>query len=239
MLDFSQKNIRKEALVGINNTFSGLNQKDKILTKLQSSEGLPFKDILSEKTITASIEGLDYRNRIFTPDVTLSTFLSQVLDDDQSQQGAVSRVIAHYVAQGKDAPSANTSAYSQARTRLEESLIATLSNDSGKELEKTVPGEWLWRGRSTKLVDGSTISMPDTPKNQALYPQPSSQKSGVGFPIARIVTVISCATGALLDASIGPYAGKKTGEHALLRELMHVFEKGDVVLGDCYYASFF
>ena len=223
----------------INNIYSGLNQQSDILNKLQSSEGLPFANILYEEIISASMEDLDYRNRIFTPDVTLSAFLSQVIDDDQSQQAAVSRVIASNVAQGKEPPSSNTSAYSQARSKLEEDFISKLAIDAGKHLEENAPGDWLWRGRSTKLIDGSTISMPDTQENQNLYPQPSSQKDGVGFPVARIVAVISCATGALLEAAIGPYSGKKTGEHALLRQLMDVFKTGDVVLGDCYYASFF
>jgi hypothetical protein len=51
--------------------------------------------------------------------------------------------------------------------------------------------------------------------------------------------VISLATGAVRDLAIGPYSGKGTGEHGLLRQLMNVFKSGDVVLGDCYYASFF
>jgi hypothetical protein len=74
------------------------------------------------------------------------------------------------------------------------------------------------------------VSMPDTPENQKEWPQPDSQKEGVGFPLARIVAVISCATGAVLDLAIGPYSGKETGEHALLRQLMHVFKKGDLLL---------
>jgi hypothetical protein len=98
----------------------------------------------------------------------------------------------------------------------------------------------LWKGLyHLKLIDGSTVSMPDTSKNQKKYPQPDAQKKGVGFPIARIVAVISCVTGSVLDLAMGPYSGKTTGEHALLRQLMHVFKEGDVALGDCYYASYF
>lgn len=54
-----------------------------------------------------------------------------------------------------------------------------------------------------------------------------------------MVGVISLATGAVLDLAMGSYAGKGTGEHGLLRQLMPVFKAGDIVLGDCYYASFF
>ena len=97
----------------------------------------------------------------------------------------------------------------------------------------------LWHGLKIKLVDGSTLSMPDTPENQAIYPQPETQKPGIGFPIARVVAIIDYLTGAILDLAIGEYSGKKTGEHALLRQLMSSFNATDVMLGDCYYPSFF
>jgi hypothetical protein len=106
-------------------------------------------------------------------------------------------------------------------------------------MEQDIPPEWLWHGLKIKLVDGSTISMPDTLENQAGYPQPDTQKPGVGFPIARVVAIIDYITGAVLDLAIGQYSGKKTGEHALLRQLISSFNETDVMLGDCYYPSFF
>jgi len=81
--------------------------------------------------------------------------------------------------------------------------------------------------------------MPDTPENQAEYPQPRSQKPGIGFPLARLVAILGGSTGALLDLNLGAYRGKGTGEHGLLRPMMENFQAGDVVLGDGYYASFF
>jgi hypothetical protein len=96
-------------------------------------------------------------------------------------------------------------------------LISGLTRQSGRDLETQAPLEWLWRGRHVKLVDGSTVSMPDTPENQEAYPQPRSQKAGIGFPIARLVAIISCSTGAVHDLALGPYRGKGSGEHGLLR----------------------
>ena len=40
--------------------------------------------------------------------------------------------------------------------------------------------EDTWCGRHVKVLDGSTVSMPDTNENQKAYPQPSSQKAGCG-----------------------------------------------------------
>jgi hypothetical protein len=88
-------------------------------------------------------------------------------------------------------------------------------------------------------VDGSTMTMPDTRANQAEYPQPSSQKRGCGFPIARIVVVFSLAVGTVLDAAIGPYRGKQTGENSLFRTLHGLLREGDVVLADRYFSGWF
>ena len=226
------------------NTITSLNSHPKsILSTLQNMEGLPFRDVLSSETIGESFQKVNYRERydFYPPDVTLWAFLSQVLDVDHSLEAAVTRVIAFSLASGKEeVPSSNTAAYSKARSRMPEESVATLARASAEQMEKEVISVWLWKDTyHIKLVDGSTLSMPDTPENQLVYPQPDSQKEGVGFPIARIVTVTSGATGAVLDLAIGPYSGKETGENALLRQILSAFNEGDVALGDCYYASFF
>jgi Transposase DDE domain len=97
---------------------------------------------------------------------------------------------------------------------------------------------WLWLGRVVQVIDGSTLTMADTPENQREYPQPSGQAPGAGFPIARIVVVFSLAVGAVLDMAIGPYQGKQTGENNLFRRLLDSLRAGEVVLADRYYASF-
>jgi hypothetical protein len=91
-------------------------------------------------------------------------------------------------------------------------MISTLARHTGQLLSEKARTQWLWRGRAVKLVDGTGLSMPDTPENQAVYPQPSTQATGVGSPLARLVMVICLATGAALDAAIGPHRGKGSGE---------------------------
>jgi hypothetical protein len=169
----------------------------------------------------------------------LWAFLSQVMDADQSQQGVVARIIASSIASGIKPPSANTSAYSQARCRLPEQILSNLVQKTATKLVDDIPHEWLWNGRKIKVVDGSTISMPDTAENQAVYPQPNTQKDGVGFPIARIVVIIDYTTGAVINLAIGAYSGKETGEHALLRQLISSINHNDILLGDRYYPSYF
>jgi hypothetical protein len=106
------------------------------------------------------------------------------------------------------ASSADTGAYCTAREALPEEVCRRLARDTGQEADEAALAEWRWKGQRVLVVDGSTVTMPDTPENQAKYPQQASQRLGCGLPIARIVAVFSRATGAVLDAAIGKYKGK-------------------------------
>ena len=118
--------------------------KEEIISNLKNSVELPFKEILAKEDIKQMMqESVSYRERIFTPDVTLWAFLSQVMDEDQSQQAAVARVIAEFASQGEEPPSANTSAYSQARARLSEISLSNLVRDNATQFAAAVPAAWL------------------------------------------------------------------------------------------------
>jgi hypothetical protein len=118
-------------------------------------------------------------------------------------------------------------------------MVSELARHSGRLLSQRARAGWRWRGRSVKLVDGTGVLMPDTAANQACYPQPASQAPGVGSPQARLVGVICLSTGALLDASMGPLAGKGNGELGLWRRIQAIFSPGDVMLADALYCNYF
>jgi len=174
---------------------------------------------------------------LYTPAVTVWVFLSQCLSPDHSCRDAVARLIAWRVAGGQEPCSAETGGYCTARNDLPEEALHALARDTGKEIEDQSPETWLWHGRKVRMVDGSTITMPDTPANQAAYPQQKSQKPGCGFPIARILVIFSLSVGTVLEAAIGKYQGKQTGENSLFRELHPTLAEGDVVLADRYFSG--
>jgi hypothetical protein len=183
-------------------------------------------------------EGVAGRNRLFPPHLTLWTFLLQVLSPDGSCREALSRLRPWMIAKGQTPCSPHTGSYCKARKRLPEGVVSTLARHSGQRLGEQTPEAWLWNGRRVKIVDGSTVSMPDTEANQAAYPQPSGQRPGVGFPLARIVAVFDLGSGALTTLGVGRYQGKATGEMALFRQQQSHLQCGDVVLADCYYSSY-
>lgn len=213
-------------------------QARKVAKKIDSRV---FFNFLTSPQLLEPLERLlpEFRERLYPPTETLAMFLGQVLSADGSCQNAVNEAIVNRVLSGLPAGSANTAAYCEARKRLPQEIARELSRQTAGLLSEHTPQEWFWRGRHVKLVDGTTILMPDTAENQQLFPQHGQQEPGAGFPIARLVGVISLANGALLDVATGAYKGKGTGEHGLFRELLQCFVKGDVMVADSYYCSYF
>src|SRR5436309_2319564 len=203
--------------------------------------GLPFADLLSVEEVQRALDAdeLVYRDRLYPPLVTLWMFLSQLLDDDHSCRKAVARFIAHRASQGLPPCSANTGAFCKARQRLPEGVGRRLTVSAGQRHLRRAPADWQWKGRHVKVVDGSTLALPDTAANQQAYPQAKTQKPGLGFPILRFVVLFSLAVGTALACAYGRYKGKRTGESTLFHQLHDELEPGDVVLGDRVYSSYF
>lgn len=201
---------------------------------------LPFSEVLAADLVAEVLQELNFtfRERVYTPFVTLCVFLGQVFSEDHSCREAVAKLLAFRVANGRRPCSPATKPYCRARQRLPEKLFQILVQRTGRWLQQSVPDQWLFHGRRVKSVDGSTVSMPDTPENQQAYPQARTQKAGVGFPIARLVVVFCVASGAVLEMAIGRYKGKKTGENSLFRTLLHSIDSDDVLLADRCYCSF-
>jgi putative transposase len=215
------------------------------LQSFLQAPGLPFASVLSEKDVDAAMaaEGVEFgqlEGSVYTPALTVWAWLSQALHTGElrSCSAAVSRIIVLLVALGKEPCAEDTSAYCRARQKLPEAVIRRLAVRVGGQLEAQIPADWLWYGRHVKLTDGTTLTMPDTDANQAVYPQNPVQEPGLGFPILRMVVLLSLATGLLCDMAVGPYAGKETGENALLRTLWDALQPGDILLVDRLYCSY-
>jgi hypothetical protein len=216
-------------------------RRSRIWRKAKSTNTVEFFNVLTSPELLDMAETLvpEHRERLYPPTVALSMFMRQVLESDGSCQKAVNGWAAQRAADGLSPCSVRTGGYCRARQRLPLEMVSTLTRETGRLLSEKALRQWMWRGRSVKLVDGTGISMPDTPENQALYPQSSTQASGVGFPLARLVMVICLATGAALDAAIGPHSGKGTGELGLVRRLLDGFSPSDVMLADALYCNYF
>lgn len=214
----------------------------RIAAAFLSQPGLPFADVLSAERIgrVFARHGNLFGGAAYSTAVVVWSFLSQILRDgkEASCRAAVARIVTHQQQVGGAVPTPDTGDYCRARAKLSEAALRDLTMEVGEQVEERADAAWLWKGRHAKLVDGFTFTMPDTPANQAVYPQHTAQKPGVGFPIARACAILSLATACALDLAVGPYAGKETGETALLRELLGSLHANDVLVADRYYCSF-
>ena len=179
------------------------------------------------------------RRRFFSQDLTFWAFLSQVLSPESPCRETVRKVQAWYTARRLPRPGSGTAAYCRARSRLSRDTLLGIHRHTADELQRRVGHEQLWCGRHVKVVDGTGVSMPDTPRNQRAFPQPSNQKKGCGFPVAKLVGCFCLASGALLHWAEGTL---HVHESQLFRKLFAFFLPGDVVLTDrgfCSFASIF
>ena len=208
-----------------------INEIDHIsITKILESE--QFQDIVNNSR--------EFRDRIYTPFATLIIFIKQVLNPDKSCKKAVVDFIATLLIQGSSvSPSSNTGPYAKARQRLPEETVKELVKLTGSSVGNNSLNEWKIYGREVKAFDGTTVKMADTKANQERFPQHSNQSTGTGFPIARLLVIISLTVGSVIDYAVEAYKGKGTGEQSLLRRVFSSINENDIVLGDRYFPSFF
>lgn len=202
--------------------------------------GLPFSEVLPAQVVASALAAmcLQYYDSLYNPVTVLWLFLSQVIHANPTLAVTVEGFLAWRLGQGLPPCSSDTGAYARARQRLPEALLAMLTRHTGAAADRAAIDSWRWLGRTVKVFDGSTVSMPDTPDNQAAYPQSRAQAPGVGFPLARIGVLFSLSVGTVLDLGIRRWAGKFQSELAMLRDMIARLDAGDVLLADRYLCSY-
>lgn len=177
-----------------------------------------------------------WRKTFWSPTTTLITFILQVLSAEKSLRAAVASLLTHLSARGEtEFPSADPTAYCQARKRLPGNVVTGMMNVLVERIRGMAGRDNTWLGHRVFVIDGSKVSMPDTPELQAAYPQPSGQKKGCGFPVARLGVLFCWTTGAVVDFITDTLWSH---ELPLFRKLWHNFSAGDVILADRAYCSF-
>lgn len=201
------------------------------------SLGLPWMDILPDSRLDEILEEehITYRNRIYSPIVTMWAMIHQVLSADKSLRNTVKSITTWLTAAGINPPSSDTGAYSKARGRLPEPFLQRLIPEVYEQLEQQVPREQYWCGRRVKVFDGTTLLMADSDANQTEYPQHGNQAPGCGFPLARVVVFFCLLTGAVVSTCIAP---KTMSEIVMSRQLYLDLEPDDVAMADQAYGSY-
>lgn len=218
-------------------------------------------DVFKEEGIQFGIADED----VYTPAITLWAMISQCLfsSSARSCKAAAGRVVSLWAQIAGRVVAQNAGNYCRAKAKISINAIRRITRRLASEVEleitpfddlsspldaeqsearlsprviatirsQPVHGRFL-------LADGFTIDGPDTPENQAKYPQNPAQAEGIGFPILRCVVLISLVTGMLCDLAYAAYVGKETGETALLRQIKGSLRRGDTLVADSYYCTY-
>jgi len=216
-------------------------QQQRVRRQASNTDAYAFFNLLTCSELFDAVESSlpDHRERLFPPTETLSMFMAQALSPDRSCQKAVNDMAVKQLLGGLKPCSTHTGGYCRARQRLPVEMVSTLVRNTGSLISMYSAQTWQWMGRSVRLVDGTTVTMPDTAANQEAYPQSRGQKPGLGFPICRMVAIVCLSSGAVLNAALGRLRGKGGDEQTLLRSMLDTLGAGDVLMGDAYYATYF
>ncbi len=194
-----------------------------------------FDRFIPKKYLKPEPSGKMSRRSIFSKENTFWAFFSQIMDADGGCKEVVRKLQSYASLKGLKIPSSSTASYCVARKKLdEETLTDIFQHTSERGNKPTQTG--LLQNRRVIVVDGTGLSMPDTEENQAVWPQSAAQKSGCGFPSARVCACFSLESGSLLSYEIG---NKKNNELPLLRKQWKTFKPGDIFLGDKGFCSYY
>ena len=162
-----------------------------------------FNKFIPESLLEASDSGAESRQTPFCRRTTFWTFLSQVLASSGSCRLALRKLQAWQSANQIELADSNTSAYCQARGRLDLENLREMHQRVAQNVRGKNIGAEHEFGRPVKIVDGTTCSMPDTPRNQEQWPQSKAQKPGCGFPFVKLVGIFTLAEGVLIEWAEG------------------------------------
>ena len=177
-------------------------------------------------TVCSEIGYTGWRDRVLTPVTTMQLFLLQILHGNTACSHLPHLSGLRFSA----------AAYCQARARLPLRFFALLLERFSSAVQRTALKEERWHGHRTFLVDGSGCSMPDTPALQDAFGQPSGQRPGCGFPMARLLGLFHADTGLLLKLIVAPLF---THDLAHVQKVHPMLAPGDVLVADrglCSYA---
>ncbi len=211
---------------------------DKITSLRQKSFqqiGEIFRPFIPCEQLKPESSGAMSRKTIFSKENTFWAFLGQILDADGGCKEVVRKLQSYASLKGIRIPSSSTASYCTARRKLNEQALSNIFQHTA--IQSDQPNQSvLLNNRRIIVVDGTGLSMPDTPENQEVWPQTTMQKPGCGFPSARILGCFSLESGALLSYAVG---NKKKHELLLLRDQWQTFKAGDIFLGDKGFCSYF
>ncbi len=184
----------------------------------------------------AWLAGVDPTQRVrdFPLILVFWAWFAQIIEGNASCSKALTMIQSWSLAAGLDGPKGGTSGYCQARMRLPDDFLDRINTRVIASLRNATLPDDLWHGWVVKAFDGTSVQLDDTLANQKIYPQPSGQKPGCGFPVMDVVALVNLSNGGLEGYVTGSHLHDVRGAQSLIK---HIGE-GDIILGDRAFCSY-
>ena len=194
-----------------------------------------LRNLLPAPLLSATDEGPNSRDRVFSLRLTFECFIWQMLKPNTSCREVVRQVQALLGLHHRAPTDEGNSAYIQARQRLPRERLEKAMIATAQAADHRAGSGGQLNGRPVKVIDGSTTQLSDTPQNQKACPQPGSQKPGCGFPVMKLAVLFSLAGGAVLNVIMDSLHNH---DLRLFRRLWECLKVGDIVLADRAYGEY-
>jgi hypothetical protein len=188
-----------------------------------------FEPWIAHHRLAQQDDGPHSRDRCWNLRLVFWTFLWQIAQAGASCREAIDQARDLCLLQRRPQPPDTASPYCQARGQLPLQRLDDIHQAVVTQAEAASASRDLWCGLRVHVVDGTTLSAPDTPANQKAFPQQKGQRPGCGFPILRLVAFFALATGLISGWIHGAYG---QSELALLQHLWDTLRPGELLLGD-------
>ena len=194
-----------------------------------------LKDQLADNEIEGICRDIGHlwRRRELPPGVMVRSMVYRGLSPDRSIAAVLADMASGLGGQA-DAPT--DSAWCQARSRLPEAVLTELTRRQARRTRRRFGGKHLWHGRPIFIVDGSTVSMPDTPVLAEAFGRIGSKHGPSRFPVARITFIELAGLEVIWDYRLEEC---RCDENTQFRMMWHTLPRGCICLFDRYLSSFY
>jgi hypothetical protein len=175
------------------------------------------------------------RKRIYTQSRTFWAFLWQCLTRQTSCREVVRQLQALFVLENGPTISAVDAAYVRARQRLPEAQLKKALEASACAASQRLPASTFLQGRTVQVVDGTTLTLPDSPENRQAFPPVRNVREHCGFPMLRLLVFFALGSGAILTMITGSWY---VAEMRLFYQLMGCLQAAHIVLADRGFGKF-
>ena len=197
-----------------------------------------IRQVLPDKAIVQACReaGYSFRHRLIVPVVTVLHMVLAAIWPEESFNASWEVLWSAFKSRYPEVPvrSPSRGSVTKARARLPIAVWQSLFGWVSHQAQQLSEPWARWRGHRVVLVDGTCVSMPDTPDLQAAFGTQNGYHGTARYPLARLVALSLANTMSVISYAVGGY---RQDENALAESLLKSLQYGDLLLADRHFAA--